>query len=799
MSNSGVLQHGGYAARIVSQRVLGAFASTTALAALPADHRIDGAIAVVTTGPTLYIFDGTSTATASATVLAPASGSGRWKVGGGSGGSNGKVAAVRVSTAAALPAYARVANVITATAVGAMAAVDGVTLVAGDLLLLQHGAAGADDGIYVVDNAGGGAAKFVLTRAVGFDDSTDFASSPIMVMVSEGTAHADTQWVLTTNAAITLNTTPLIFVQIPDLTDLASVATGEGASLIGIEDADGVFAGATGEAVLTEIGTAAVASATPVHNVICASTANIAALAATPETQDGVTMIAGDRILLKDQAAGEENGIYVMGTIGGGVGPLTRATDFDNAANVRTGCLVSVSEGTASADTLWRLTTNAPITVGATALAFAEVWTAARGLATAGAASGAIADAGALLAGATIEAALDEIASDSVWGVSAVHEVRAASVANIAALATTAELQDGVTLVQGDRILLLAQAAGEENGVYEMGVIGVGVGPLTRVGDNDTALNLVTGSLYSVSEGTANADTIWRLTTNAPIVVGATPLVFAEVWTAARGLAVAGAAQGAIADVGAIITAANIEDACQEFAADIDTISCGTPMVNRLTMLGAPGAIVAGNTVTIGADTYEFNSNSPPDVAGGGTGGFIWVYQGAASVNSRANFIDAVNGVVNAATVTRGDGIGANAGTNTEFMLAAAGTALGDVDLHSADAIGGTIAASGVATATTVILATGTDIWDDPTMYGGAAQAAAQMAMSTTTLAAAHITKGTLEITFDFTPRSVIVVNRMRPQTEAYVIGGDVVTLTLGGGGAPANQAADVIDMIAFG
>jgi len=43
------------------------------------------------------------------------------------------------------------------------------------------------------------------------------------------------------------------------------------------------------------------------------------------------------------------------------------------------------------------------------------------------------------------------------------------------------------------------------------------------------------------------------------------------------------------------------------------------------------------------------------------------------------------------------------------------------------------------------------------------------------------------------------VKNRMRPQTEAWTITGDRVVLTLGGGVAPANQAADVIDVIALG
>jgi hypothetical protein len=145
-------------------------------------------------------------------------------------------------------------------------------------------------------------------------------------------------------------------------------------------------------------------------------------------------------------------------------------------------------------------------------------------------------------------------------------------------------------------------------------------------------------------------------------------------------------------------------------------------MFNRLIMLGAPGAIVAGNTVTIGTDIYEFNAATPPTP---GTAGSIWVYNGANSAASRANFINAVNGVVDAPTIYR-TAQDAGAGTNVETVLAAAGTTLGTVDLWSADAIGGNITPSATATATTETLATVTDVWDDTTMYGGVAQGATQ-------------------------------------------------------------------------
>jgi hypothetical protein len=82
---------------------------------------------------------------------------------------------------------------------------------------------------------------------------------------------------------------------------------------------------------------------------------------------DGVTLATGDRILIKNQAAGAENGIYTVNASGA----PTRATDADTAAEILQAA-VFVEEGTTNADTGWTLTTNAPITLGTTALTFAQ-------------------------------------------------------------------------------------------------------------------------------------------------------------------------------------------------------------------------------------------------------------------------------------------------------------------------------------------------------------------------------------------------------------------------------------------
>ncbi|MGD7198293.1 phage tail protein [Ralstonia pseudosolanacearum] len=99
-------------------------------------------------------------------------------------------------------------------------------------------------------------------------------------------------------------------------------------------------------------------------SVRIATTANLAALSGLL-TVDGVTLAAGDRVLVKDQNAGKDNGIYVAAA-----GAWARAADADAALEVTPGMLVPVEAGAANGDSLWQLATDAPITIGTTALAF---------------------------------------------------------------------------------------------------------------------------------------------------------------------------------------------------------------------------------------------------------------------------------------------------------------------------------------------------------------------------------------------------------------------------------------------
>lgn len=120
---------------------------------------------------------------------------------------------------------------------------------------------------------------------------------------------------------------------------------------------------ATRDFVTTTVA-AALAKLDGKDSVKVATTANLAALSGLL-TVDGVVLVAGDRVLVKDQTTASQNGIYVVAA-----GAWARAADANTSAEVTPGMTVPVEQGTTLADTIWELTTNATIVLGTTSLTF---------------------------------------------------------------------------------------------------------------------------------------------------------------------------------------------------------------------------------------------------------------------------------------------------------------------------------------------------------------------------------------------------------------------------------------------
>ena len=103
------------------------------------------------------------------------------------------------------------------------------------------------------------------------------------------------------------------------------------------------------------------------------STSNTTLSGGAPATVDGVSLTVGDRVLVTGQTTGSENGLYRVTTVGtGSNGTWVRTADGDETGDITAGMTIMVTEGSTNADTMWKLTTDDPITVGTTALSFEQ-------------------------------------------------------------------------------------------------------------------------------------------------------------------------------------------------------------------------------------------------------------------------------------------------------------------------------------------------------------------------------------------------------------------------------------------
>ena len=127
-------------------------------------------------------------------------------------------------------------------------------------------------------------------------------------------------------------------------------------------------------------------------------------LTAPGSTADGVTLAVNDRILLQNQTAAAENGIYVWTAAGA---TLTRAADADNGAELAPGTAITVTQGTLYGDKTYVIISDAAITIGTTAMSWGAIgggtpYTASNGVSLTGQNfAGVVASGGGLTVGAS--------------------------------------------------------------------------------------------------------------------------------------------------------------------------------------------------------------------------------------------------------------------------------------------------------------------------------------------------------------------------------------------------------------
>ena len=109
-----------------------------------------------------------------------------------------------------------------------------------------------------------------------------------------------------------------------------------------------------------------------------------AALAIDGYTFTATDVTNGTRVLVKNQGTAAYNGAYVVTNQGSGSTNwvLTRATDYDQSAEMNAGDGFYVISGSSNGNTTWVQQTTAPITVGSTSLVFTQFAKVATGTVT---------------------------------------------------------------------------------------------------------------------------------------------------------------------------------------------------------------------------------------------------------------------------------------------------------------------------------------------------------------------------------------------------------------------------------
>lgn len=192
--------------------------------------------------------------------------------------------------------------------------VDGKAIVVGQRVLVKNQTTRAQNGIYVLTTLGSGSAPWVLTRAADMNTAANVAHA--VCGCEEGSVNANDLFVCTTNTAAGT----FVF----------------GTSSIDFDAIYHATQGIVGKGFVT-----------------CATTANVTISSLTSGTTvDGVTLAAGDRVLVKDQTSPAENGLYDIGT---SPAAPTRATNFCDWLEIP-GSTITVVGGTMNTGSVWLTT-----------------------------------------------------------------------------------------------------------------------------------------------------------------------------------------------------------------------------------------------------------------------------------------------------------------------------------------------------------------------------------------------------------------------------------------------------------
>jgi hypothetical protein len=124
---------------------------------------------------------------------------------------------------------------------------------------------------------------------------------------------------------------------------------------------------------------------------------------------------------------------------------------------------------------------------------------------------------------------LTRIRAEQISDIDYKQAVRVITLTNITLTGGAPATVDGVNLVAEDRVLVAGQGTGSQNGLYYVQTVGAGSnGTWVRSTDGNETGEIEAGMIVMVTEGDVYKDTQWKLTTNNPIIIGTTALVFEQ-------------------------------------------------------------------------------------------------------------------------------------------------------------------------------------------------------------------------------------------------------------------------------